>query len=871
MMRFIYALLFIIISVSFAFAQVNLITNGGFEDWTGGLPDFWEFRIPGPHIQAIQETDTLHGGTYSCKIYFTTQTQSQTDFTNSSPSVIPGQTYTYNAWVFDNDPAGRARLAIAWFDSAGGFLSVNYSGTYSVDSSDWQLLTFQKEAPANAAYADARFRFYDVYSNWDGDCTIFLDDAEFLGPGQNAPVITNVLWEPFPANQPITIPCDVTISSGTIDTVKLYYYTNLDTISLDSTLMSYTGSGDQYSATISALPNASSLIYWVKAWGNGLSSQTPEYKVLTGIPDIALFHTQQDTNGLPLHLDHLTRLRGLVTVSSGVFATTRYDFYIQDNTGGINVFSFDTPVTVYNEGDSLEIVGTIDQYRGKVEIVNWQITILNSGNPLPAPINVNCADMSELFEGRLITIDNVSLAPGSDPWITTPPDTSFNITITDGTGDLTLRVVGSTDIGGNPEPSWPVTVQGIGSQYDPTFPYTEGYQILPRRYSDILPGTLSFDKTVTSGWNMLGLPLDPPDPYYLTLFPNAIPNTLFRFNGSYIPEDSLEMGIGYWLRFSEADTVTISGNAVDSLDITLLTGWNMIAGISCDVPLPAVNDPNSIIIPNTLFGFDGTYYNTDTLKQGNGYWIRSSDSGTVSLSCGAKTSQTLAQFYKKLPDPNQFPALRIRDGKGATQTLFFNVTLPEGINKLSYSLPPLPPTGAFDARFSGDYRICEGDEAMIEVQASTYPLTINAENLPELPEGYRYVIREILPGGEGKVHVLSEGQNVEITKPQVKSLQLGKQEIVPLTFAVEQNYPNPFNPTTEIRYSIPADQRVEIVVYNTLGQKMKTLLSAKQEAGRHTVVWDATNENGQQVSSGIYFYTVTAGSNKVVKKMILLR
>ncbi len=865
-----YVLFFISIFVSLSLAQVNLITNGGFEDWTGGLPDFWEFRTPGPHIQAIQETDTLHGGTYSCKIYFTTQTQNQTDFTNMTSPVVPGQTYTFQAWVFDNDPAGRTRLAIAWFDSAHQYLSINYSGSYSVDSSGWQQLTFSKEAPANAAYAGARFRFYDVYSNWDGDCIIYLDDVEVLGPGQNAPVITNVLWEPFPANQPITITCDVTISSGTIDVVKLYYYTNLDTTSLDSVTMLPAGSGDQYSATISALPNATSLIYWVKAWGNGLSSQSPEYKVLTGIPDMALFHTQQDTNGLPLHLDHLTRLRGLVTVSSGVFATTRYDFYVQDNTGGINVFSFDTPVTVYNEGDSVEIVGSIDQYRGKVEIVNWQITVINSGNPLPAPINIDCADMSELFEGRLITIDNVSLAPGSDPWITTPPDTSFNITITDGTGDLTLRVVGSTDIGGNPEPAWPVTVQGIGSQYDPVFPYTEGYQILPRRYSDILPGVTSFNKTVASGWNMIALPLEPTDSYYLTIFPDAIPNTLFRFTGIYTQEDSLEMGIGYWLRFAAADTVTITGNPVDTLDITLFTGWNMISGISCDVLLSTVNDPDGIIIPNTLFGFKGIYYNTDTLKQGDGYWIRSSDSGTVHLSCSAKASAPLARRFR-LPDLTPYPTLRIANANGLEQTLWFNVELPEEVNRLSFSLPPLPPAGAFDARFSGDMRICEGDQAVIEVQCSAYPLTISAENLPELPEGFRYMIREILPGGEGKLHLLREGESVQITNPQVKSLQLDREEIIPLTFAVEQNYPNPFNPTTEIRYSIPSDSKVEIVVYNTLGQKVKTLLSARQEAGRHSVVWDATNENGNPVSSGIYFYTVTAGSNKVVKKMMYLR
>ncbi len=375
--------------------------------------------------------------------------------------------------------------------------------------------------------------------------------------------------------------------------------------------------------------------------------------------------------------------------------------------------------------------------------------------------------------------------------------------------------------------------------------------------------------TVIEGWNLVGLPLAVADASVGTLFPDAIPGTLFRFDGIYQPEDSLAPGTGYWLRFSGAGTDTLTGAPVTSLIVSLISGWNLITGPFCPLALTDVVDPGSIIISGTLFGFNGVYVPSDTLTPGYGYWLRASTAGQITLNC-AKDSAPLARRFR-LPELTPYPALRIADANGPEQTLWFNVELPEEVNRLSFSLPPLPPAGAFDARFSGDMRICEGDQAVIEVQCSAYPLTISAENLPELPEGFRYVIREILPGGKGKLHLLREGESVQITNPQVKSLQLDREEIIPLTFAVEQNYPNPFNPTTEIRYSIPSDSKVEIVVYNTLGQKVKTLLSARQEAGRHSVVWDATNENGNPVSSGIYFYTVTAGSDKVVKKMVLLR
>ncbi len=303
--------------------------------------------------------------------------------------------------------------------------------------------------------------------------------------GNPPPNIQNILSLPFPANQNFDITCEATIASGTIDSVYLYFYTDFNIAGTDSIQM-VTPGGNQYSGNISSLANQTSLIYWVRAWGNSLTSTSSLRKVLIGIPDISLFHTQSDTSGLPLHRNHLTRLRGIVTVSTAVFSITNYDFYMQDNTGGINVFDFDFTMdsTQYFQGDSLEVVGMIDVYNGKVEIVDFSATVLSSGNPLPDPINVNIEDMGEEYEGRLISIDNVSRVSGT--WYVTPPDTSFNITVNDGSGDLVLRVVGTTDIGGNPEPQWPVTVTGLGNQFDISAPYFEGYQIQPRSYADFL-------------------------------------------------------------------------------------------------------------------------------------------------------------------------------------------------------------------------------------------------------------------------------------------------------------------------------------------------------------------------------------------------
>ncbi|NIW68183.1 T9SS type A sorting domain-containing protein [candidate division KSB1 bacterium] len=91
------------------------------------------------------------------------------------------------------------------------------------------------------------------------------------------------------------------------------------------------------------------------------------------------------------------------------------------------------------------------------------------------------------------------------------------------------------------------------------------------------------------------------------------------------------------------------------------------------------------------------------------------------------------------------------------------------------------------------------------------------------------------------------------------------------SFVLEQNYPNPFNPSTEIRFELPVERHVNLIIYNVLGRKIKTLVDEVKEAGSHSVTWDGTDENGQPVPSGVYFYRFDAGMVSGTKKMILMR
>ena len=127
-----------------------------------------------------------------------------------------------------------------------------------------------------------------------------------------------------------------------------------------------------------------------------------------------------------------------------------------------------------------------------------------------------------------------------------------------------------------------------------------------------------------------------------------------------------------------------------------------------------------------------------------------------------------------------------------------------------------------------------------------------------------------------------ENTVVEITDNQTYDSEFGFNRLAlpapvqlqtrPEAFALANNYPNPFNPATTIKYALPQAADVELTVYNVVGQAVRMLVAEHQSAGRYVVEWDATNDSGHSLSSGMYFYRLEAGGEFLeVKKMLLLK
>ena len=98
-----------------------------------------------------------------------------------------------------------------------------------------------------------------------------------------------------------------------------------------------------------------------------------------------------------------------------------------------------------------------------------------------------------------------------------------------------------------------------------------------------------------------------------------------------------------------------------------------------------------------------------------------------------------------------------------------------------------------------------------------------------------------------------------------------RNELVPIEFNLYQNHPNPFNPFTTLEYNLPKDSFVTVTIYDMRGSVINNLVNTNQSSGYKSVQWDATNNQSQPVSAGLYLYSIEAGEFRQTKKMILLK
>ncbi len=377
------------------------------------------------------------------------------------------------------------------------------------------------------------------------------------------------------------------------------------------------------------------------------------------------------------------------------------------------------------------------------------------------------------------------------------------------------------------------------------------------------------------GWNMVSLPLMASDGAKKSrLFPTAVSNA-FGYSGTYFIADTLVNGIGYWLKFPSPQNVGIDGLTLSRDTIALHDGWNMIGSVSSPVSVGQIVASPGNLLQSSFFTYVTGYVAADSIRPSKGYWVKAAGSGTIILASSPAGTPKIATAAPG-DGLQSFNTLTVTDHAGNHQLLYFRLGADPSTLLDRYELPPPPPEGAFDARFSTN-RLAEiiadpGASLVIDAQSSHYPLKLTWHLVqPSVPG----ITLKAAGSGAPLQHARASADgSISIADESVRRITVTAQPAagIPKAFALMQNYPNPFNPSTEISFDLPVPASVTLKVFDILGKEVTALAVNRNFAAGHQSV----NFNAGSLASGVYFYRLIASAPggkefRSVRKMLLVR
>ncbi len=375
------------------YAQVEMISNGDFETWSSGPdndPDDWESETSG--ISARQEGTLVHGGSYSAKLKLTSSTATQR-FTQVISGITAGNDYTFSFYALDNDTTARARVAIRWYDSGGGFIS-GYYGGYTSDNPAWQQLSSgAKTAPAGAVEAHAEIRLYDT-SGFQDSAFIYVDDASFLGPsGDTTPPTVNIAFATGQTGMDVHFSeaVDETSSENTahytLTTGLIIAGASRDVSDLSIVHLT-TGNqtnGLPDTLVVNGVADTSGNPMTIPGWSPFHQGFTPISMIQTPIS------ASNDTSQL---FGEIVTITGLVTADTSTYS--HYYVYIQDGDAAWTGIKAHFTGWGAVKGDSVTVAGQVLEYYGETEVEAQGVyhVVNSSGNELPVPTVVQTGDVA---------------------------------------------------------------------------------------------------------------------------------------------------------------------------------------------------------------------------------------------------------------------------------------------------------------------------------------------------------------------------------------------------------------------------------------------------------------------------------------------
>lgn len=387
--------------------------------------------------------------------------------------------------------------------------------------------------------------------------------------------------------------------------------------------------------------------------------------------------------------------------------------------------------------------------------------------------------------------------------------------------------------------------------------------------------SLSFNE----GWNLISIPTDQNGATFAELFTN-LQGTAFSFDNGYISETTPVTGEGYWVNLSASENIQVSGS-VESYMVSLNEGWNIVGPFHNSIPVNSLEESTSGLLETAFYGFNEGYNLAEVLLPGQGYWIKASQSGTISI---GTTSQPVEQ--EELINPVLVDvSVKQSDNYNTNFQFGFAENATSQVDRQigESQLPPAPPASLFDARLVNQ----EGLPVNIDVRNySDSPVSyfnLHVSNLEEsftiTPDFESNIVLYLVSNGIEKS--IESGETIQINPNEIEgslSFKLVSDEITSLSdnalpekYKLYSNFPNPFNPSTTVQFDIPESSVVELTVFDILGNEITTLAQGQLSAGVYNKTFNADG-----LSSGIYLLRLNAEgeSGKTynqINKMILMK
>ena len=387
---------------------------------------------------------------------------------------------------------------------------------------------------------------------------------------------------------------------------------------------------------------------------------------------------------------------------------------------------------------------------------------------------------------------------------------------------------------------------------------------------------------IKKGWNLLSLPVRPISTQWDDVYPNALNKPIDFYNSGYQEVENLKVGKGYYVKYSDIVDLQFAGAFIDRISpnqgdmVRLYPGWNTIGALSSNVGISQINffevpgqnlPEKELVMRHGIWGYKTArgFYEVTALKPGLGYW----------LNCVREDREPAHAYYEiELPPLprmavpydnsakqmvlNNADELMLRDNGQSETSLYMTGDAEANVDY--FQLPPLPPAGYFDARFSNGAILENSENTVLNLQGVQYPISLSIDN----PTA-NYTFVDAITGEElGRIEYGSTN-NVEIEETAGDAIKILKSERAVPAFFISA-YPNPVAGNTTFEYAVPQNGFVNVSLFDAIGNHVSTIVSEDQDAGTYHIDFDAS-----ELSSGTYIIKLTSGENSTVRTITVVK